>query len=70
MAERARLVGGRLEHGTTDRRQVHAHRVAALVDMTADVTGRIRVVIADDDPLVRSALRMVLAGARRRHRRG
>ncbi len=62
MAERARLVGGRLEHGTEWRRQVHAHRVAALVDMTADEASRIRVVIADDDPLVRSALRMVLAG--------
>ncbi len=30
--------------------------------MTADEASRIRVVIADDDPLVRSALRMVLAG--------
>ena len=36
--------------------------MAALVDMTADVVAGIRVVIADDDPLVRSALRMVLSG--------
>ena len=62
MAERARLVGGRLEHGTTVDGRYTPHRMAALVDMTTDVTSGIRVVIADDDPLVRSALRMVLAG--------
>ena len=95
--ERARRHGragpaGRWTAGTRHecRRHVHAHRVAALVDMTAEDRRRatvgaastrpfivrsaesrragvapplIRVVIADDDPLVRSALRMVLAGA-------
>jgi DNA-binding NarL/FixJ family response regulator len=37
--------------------------VAAVADVTGDVTGSVRVVVVDDDPLVRAAMAMILGRA-------
>ncbi len=60
LGERAKLAGGSLDHPAR-RRLVRAHRVAAVEDVSAG--GPIRVLVVDDDALVRSGLLMILGGA-------
>ena len=59
LAERATLSGGRLEHGLDEARRLPAPRLAAV----AAVSEQIRVLVVDDDALVRAGLSMLLAGA-------
>ena len=56
LAERVALAGGELEHGPQRARRLRPARDAA-------VDAVIRVLLVDDDALVRSGLRMMLAGA-------
>ena len=61
LAERVALAGGELEHGPDGRRRLRPARDPAV----AGVSATVRVLLVDDDALVRSGLRMMLAGAER-----
>ena len=61
LGERAKLAGGQPDHASR-RRVVRAHRVAA-VDGREHRPTPIRVLVVDDDALVRSGLVMILGGA-------
>ncbi len=58
LAERATLSGGSLEHGLDEARRLPASRLVAV----AELSEQIRVLVVDDDALVRAGLSMLLAG--------